>query len=98
MERTISLINQTNVFKKVKNDMNACEDFFKLRVTGHVIAYEMEMLVMSSIDAIPSSIIPSPGETWMKDDTNQTSILMDVVSDLVCSLTQLNVVNGGSKQ
>lgn len=37
-----NLINRRNVVKKVKNDMNACEDFFDLIVTGHVIACTME--------------------------------------------------------
>ena len=67
-----NLINQRNVVKKVKNDMNACEDFFKLVVTGHIMACAMEVLGMSSIDAIPSSsIIPSPEEACMKDDSER---------------------------
>ena len=42
--------------------MNACEDFFEVVVTGHIIASAMELLGMSSIDDVPSStIIESPG-------------------------------------
>lgn len=45
-----NLINGRNVVKKVKKDMNACEDFFELTVTGYVIACAMELLSMSAVD------------------------------------------------
>ena len=48
---------------------------FELIVTGYVIACAMELLGMSSVDAIPTSnIIQSPEEVWMKDMTQRGSL------------------------
>ena len=56
--------------KKVKSDMNACEDFFELTITGYIIACAMELLEMSAVDEIPSSgFIKEADEVWMKDDS-----------------------------
>lgn len=79
-----NLINRRNVVKKVKTDMNACEDFFELVVTGHVVACAMHLLGMSSIDEIPSStVIQSPEDALMKDDSERKSILIEVATLIV---------------
>ena len=78
-----NLINRRNVIKRVKNDMNACEEFFELVVTGYVVASAMELLGMSSVDDVPSSTIQSPEDAWMKDDSERKSILMEVASLIV---------------
>ena len=78
--------------------MNACEDFFELTVTGHVIACAMELLDMSSIEGIPSSsVIPAPDEAWMKDDSERKSILMDVASDIVDKYVDLSTTFADTK-
>lgn len=70
--------------KKIKKDMNACEDFFELTVTGYIIACAMELLGMSAVDEVPSSgFIKEPEEVWMKDDSERRSILMDVAKAIV---------------
>ena len=93
-----NLINRRNVIRKVKNDMNACEDFFELVVTGYVIACAMELLGMSSVDAVPSSsIIQSSDEAWMKDDSERKSILMDVASAIVDQHVDLSTNFADSK-
>ena len=70
--------------KKMKSDLNACEDFFDLVVTGHIIACVMEMLGMSSVDAVPSSnVIQSPDEVWMRDDSRRKSVLMEMASQII---------------
>lgn len=70
--------------KKIKKDINACEDFFELTVTGYVIACAMELLGMSAVDEVPSSgFIKEPEEVWMKDDSERRSILMDVAKAIV---------------
>lgn len=79
-----NLINRRNVVKKVKSDVNACEDFFHLTVIGHVIACAMEILGMASVNAMPSSnVIQSPDEVWQKDDSERKSILLEVASQIV---------------
>ena len=83
-----NLINRRNVVKKVKSDMNACEDFFE----GHVIACAMQLLQMSSVDAVPSSnVIQSPEEAWMRADIERKSILMDVASLIVDQNVDLSI-------
>lgn len=65
MERG-TLYQLRNITKSVKSDMNACEDFFEV-VTGHIVASAMDLLGMSSIDNVPSSIvIQFPGKVWMR--------------------------------
>lgn len=84
--------------KKVKKDMNACEDFFELIVTGYVIVCAMELLGMSSIDAVPTSkIIASPEEVWMKDDSDRKSVLMEVASAIVDQYVDLSTNFADSK-
>lgn len=64
--------------------MNESEDFLELVVTGHVIACTMEVLGMSSVNDIPSStVIDSPEDVWMMDDTERKCILYDVASQVV---------------
>lgn len=93
-----NLINWRNVTKKVKSDMNASEDFFELIVTGHVIACVMELLGMSSVDAIPTSdIIPSPEDAWMKDDSERMSILNEVSSRIVDRCVDLSTTFSDSQ-
>ena len=92
-----NLINRGNVVKKVKSDMNACEDFFELIVTGHVIACAMQLLQMSSVDAVPSSnVIHSPEEAWMRDDIERKSILIDVASLIVDQNVDLSSTSADS--
>ena len=79
-----NLINRRSVVKKVKSDVNACEDFLELVVTGHIIACAMQVLGMSAVNEIPTStVIDSPEDVWMKDDTERKSILRDVTSQIV---------------
>ena len=79
-----NLINRRNVIKNVKHDMNACEYFLEDVVNGHVIASAMELLGMSSIDDVPSStIIQSPEDIWMKDNSERKAIVMEVASIIV---------------
>ena len=79
-----NLIIRRNVTKNVKNDMNACEDFFEVVVVRHVIASAMELLGMSSIDDLPSfTITQSPEDVWMKDNSERKAIVMEVASSIV---------------
>ena len=79
--------------------MNESEDFLELMVTGHVIACTMEVLGMSSVDEIPSStVIDSPEEVWMKDDTERKSILNDVASRVVEGYVDLSTRFAEMKQ
>lgn len=83
-------INRRNVPKSCKNDMNACEDFFELVVSGHILVAVMDFLGMSSVDDTPSSTLISP-DIWMLSDEERTSILMGVAAQVVNKHVDLSV-------
>ena len=86
-----NLINRQSVVKKVKSDVNACEDFLELVVTGHVVACAMKILGMSAVNEIPSSaVIDTPEDVWMKDDMDRKAILRDVASLIVDECVDLS--------
>ena len=79
--------------------MNESEDFLELVVTGHIIACTMEVLGMSSVNDIPSStVIDSPEEVWMMDDTERKSILYDIASQVVENYIDLSTRFAETKQ
>ena len=78
-----NLINRRNVVKNVKTDMNVCEDFFELIVTGHIVTCAMEFLGMSTPDESPSRFGVLPVDAWIKDDNERKQLLMDVASHIV---------------
>ena len=55
----------------IKN-VNACDNFFELMVTGHIIACATELLGMSKVNKVPSKVIDSPQEAWSKYDSNES--------------------------
>ena len=88
-----NVINRRNVVKKVKSDMNSCEEFFELVVVGHIISSAMEILGMCAIDEMPSSgVIQCPDEVWMKDDSERKSILNEVASLVVERYVDLSTI------
>ena len=94
-----NLINRRNIEKKVKGNMNESEAFLELVVTGHTIACTMEVLGMSSIAEIPSSmVIDSPEEVWMKDNTECKSILNNIASRVVEDYVHLSTRFAETKQ
>ena len=58
-----NLINRHNVVKDPKGNVNACDDFFRLVVTCHVIAAAFKLLGMTTCDDTHSEQLLSP-ETW----------------------------------
>ena len=61
-----NLLNRRNVVSVPLVDMNACEDFFYLVVTAHVISAAMGVLGMSCLS-------DSPNEELLPDDQEMTS-------------------------
>ena len=83
-------INRRNVRTSCKDDMNACEDFFELVVSGHILVAAMDSLGMSSVDDTPSSTLISP-DTWMQSDEDRRSTLMGVAAQVVDTHVDLSV-------
>ena len=79
-----NLINRRNVSSLCKDDFNACEDFFELVVSGHVLVAVMNFLGMSSLDGMPSPELVSP-DIWMLNDEERKSTLMDVATRVAFS-------------
>lgn len=50
-------LNRTNVVNNPQNNFNACDDFFILVVTGHIIAAALKVLKMTSTNEVPSEIV-----------------------------------------
>ena len=51
-----NVINRTNVVTKPKVNFNACDDFFELIVTAHILAAACELLGMKSLGDTPRSL------------------------------------------
>ena len=61
-----NLIHRTNVVFKPSTDFDACNDFFILVVTCHVLTAAMSILGMESLSATPSNdVIPDVQNVWM---------------------------------
>ena len=56
--------------KDPKNDFNACDDFFVLIISCHVIAAALAMLKMTSMNNTPSEdALPNAQSLWMSCST-----------------------------
>ena len=69
-------MNRTNVVKKPKNDFNACDDFFVLVVSCHIIAAALATLKMKSVSDTPSEdVLPNAQSMWMESvDVRRTGL------------------------
>lgn len=68
-----NILNRTNVVKDPTKDFNACDDFFQLIISGHVIA-AFEEVVPEDFD---------PATYWMKSDAERKQLLLQFSSDIV---------------
>jgi len=59
-------LNHTNVVKDPKNDFNACDDFFDVVISDHIIAAFLVSLKMKSTSDTPSDdVFPDVQNLWM---------------------------------
>ena len=92
-----NLINRRNVVASSKDDMNSCEEFLELVVTGYIIVAVLDFLAMSSLSDSPlPSLIPS--DAWMLSDSDRKSLVMDVASQVVQQHVDLSVQFSDGKQ
>ena len=69
----LNLLHRRSVGKRPKKDVNACEDFFVLVVTTHVLAAAMKLLQMDSLEAVlSSSLVPS--DLWLQTSERQSGL------------------------
>ena len=72
-----NLISRRNVVKDPKQDFNACEDFFKLIVIGHILAAVMKELGMTNPDEVPSADFLQE-DSWLSPDKKREEALNKV--------------------
>ena len=73
-----NVVNRTNV-KNPKTNFNACDDFFQIIVTSHILAAAMEVLGMSNLDDTPcEDVLLSPDLIWMDTDEVRKGFLQDI--------------------
>jgi len=58
-----NLINRRNVVSDPSKDVNACEDFFVLIVTAHILVAAMDILGMNAMNDIPDETLIPPTTT-----------------------------------
>ena len=77
-------MNCTNVVKDRKNEFNACDDFFVLIVSCHVIAATLKMLKMEEVNDTPSQdVIPNAENVWMQPSDQRKGVLDEICHQLV---------------
>ena len=63
---------------KPNANFNACDDFFEVIITAHVLAAAYEVLEMTTLSDTPNvHTIPNPDTVWMLTDTERESILKE---------------------
>ena len=84
-------VNCTNVVKDPKNDYNACDDFFTLIISSHVIAATLSMLKMNSMNDTPSAdVLPNSEHLWMQPDESRKAALDKICQQVVDSFVDFS--------
>ena len=74
-----NLINRKNVVNKPKSNFNACNDFFEVIITAHILAAAIEVLGMKSLGDTPSEeIVPTPETVWMGTEEERMEKLEEI--------------------
>ena len=76
-----------------KNDVNACEDFLEVIITGYITTAALHYLGMSSTSDLPDESMISH-DIWMEDDTVRHDTIMDIASNIVKAHVDLSTTFG----
>lgn len=89
-------VNRTNVVKNPKNDFNACDDFFTMIVSCHVIAVALKVLKMTDIKDKPSNdAISNAEELWMQPMDQRKCIFEKICNQVVDSFVDFSFSQHG---
>ena len=73
-----NLINRTHVTKP-KQDFNACDDFFEIVMTAHILAAAMHLFGMENLQDTPRhDSIPSTDTAWMESDDERKQKIEEI--------------------
>ena len=67
---------------KITN-FDACDDFFKIVLSSHVIAAAMELLNMTSLEDEPANDSLLPADGWLEDNETRKDLLYAFSSKIV---------------
>lgn len=83
-----NVIGRNSVVTVPLDDYNACDDFFGLVVTCHILSAAMELLQMATLEDLPKHPKITDGiDTWMQTGIERKAILEAVCTDLVDRFT-----------
>ena len=78
------------------SDFNACDDFFKLVLTSHILSAAMTKLKMDGVDVEPTHWSITEGvNTWMLSDDQRKVIIRSISGEIIDSFT--NIAFNGPK-
>ena len=84
-------MNRTNVGKDPSKDFNACDDFFVLVVSCHIIAAALTMLQMKSLNDTPGEDCLSNAQSiWMLPANDRRATLDKVCMQVIDSFVDLS--------
>ncbi|SMN01813.1 hypothetical protein SPONN_105 [uncultured Candidatus Thioglobus sp.] len=83
-------IGRSSVVTVPLDDFNACDDFFTLIVTTHILSAAMTLLKMSTLEDLPKHPKITDGiDTWMQSASEREAILECVCSDIIDRFTTI---------
>ena len=86
-----NLIHRRNVKEEPKEDFNACEDFFILVVTCHILCVTMKYLKLDSLNSYPSSCDLIPDDYLIRSTAERQCILHAVASAIIDQTVDLSM-------
>lgn len=79
-----NLISRSNVSAHPVKSYNESDDFFRVIVTGHILAAALKHLHMKSLADVPSiTAVEHPEDLWMETSEQRTAVLQSVCEDIV---------------
>jgi L1 cell adhesion molecule like protein len=90
------LINRKNVKNEPKQDFSACEDFFMLVVTSHILCAAMEHLQMNTLDDEPVCN-ELPEDFWLYLDHERSAIVDAIAESIITKFVDISMSFDGGK-
>ena len=85
-------IGRTSVVNIPLDNFNACDDFFKLVMTSHILAAAMKLLKMDTLQDLPKHPKITEGiNTWLQSESEREGILEAVCTDIVDQFTTIEL-------
>ena len=90
------VLNRKNIKNEPKEDFSACEEFFLLVVTCHILCAGMKYLQMNKLDDEPVCD-ELPEDFWLYSDDEKSKVLDAVAENIITELVDLSLSFDGGK-